>query len=312
MQLLAEIEIEESNINSYQDVTTTAIQFDTKEEKCSQEINAKLIEKLKICEEELKQEKEKFTIMIETFKTEKQTLQANATLYREAFNYMTYLLRYIPKDMPYHGVENYTRYASALLGMLPLANVEQLKPEYGPVINDVLSFHYYTNIPPCHEVTANRSIFIAVISAPDNFEKRNLIRQTWRKNLNSNHDGVMGLSGFAFSLGMTQNNMTQSKIDQESKMYGDIIQSDVLDSYKNLTLKLVGLFNWLYRNCAKADFVFKVDDDVYVNVRNLVQLVQTYNPYNQSMCGTASDNFHPARGNYLKFRCLKLIMQKTQ
>ncbi len=260
-----------------------------------QQTKASLMEKLKRFEEELKQEKEKSAEMSKFYKSEKEILEANATLYREAFDYMAVALR----NTSYHGVENYTRYARARLGMLPLKNVKQLKPEFGPVVNDFLSFRYRLSPPPCQDVAANRSVFIAVISAPDHFEKRNLIRQTWRKHLNSsgNQEGLMGLAGFSFSLGLTENNVTQSKIDEESKTYGDILQSEMSDSYRNLTLKLGGLFNWLYKNCEKVDFVFKVDDDVYVNVRNLVHLVQTYHPSNQSMFGTASANFFPIRGN---------------
>lgn len=182
--------------------------------------------------------------------------------------------------------------------MLPLKNVKQLKPEFGPVVNDFLSFRYRFSPPPCQEVAGNRSVFIAVTSAPGNFERRNFIRQTWRKHvkLTGDKEGLMGLAGFAFSLGLAEDNVTQSKINEESKTYGDILLAEMSDTYRNLTLKLGGLLNWLYRNCEKADLVFKVDDDVYVNVRNLIHLVQTYHPSNQSMFGTAG-NIFPARGN---------------
>ena len=87
--------------------------------------------------------------------------------------------------MPYPGVENYTRYAMARLGLLPLPNVKSLNPEFGPVVNDFLSFRYRFSVP-CQSVSANRSIFIAVNSAPGNFEKRKVIRQTWLKHLSIN------------------------------------------------------------------------------------------------------------------------------
>ncbi len=40
----------------------------------------------------------------------------------------------------------------------------------------------------------------------------------------------------------------------------------MLDFYRNLTLKMAGLFNWINSNCPKIDFVLKMDDDMYVNV----------------------------------------------
>ena len=202
---------------------------------------------------------------------EKKILEANVTVYQEAFTYMSSFLH----NTPYPGVENYTRYAMARLGMIPLYNVERLKPEFGPAVNDFLSFRYRISVPPCHSVSANRSIFIAVNSAPGNFDKRNSIRQTWRKHIPIvEAQGLMGLSGFAFILGLTEDNATQTKIDEENNINEDIIQIEISDFYRNLALKDAGLLNWLYRNCAKADFVLKADDDVYVNVRTLAHFVQ--------------------------------------
>jgi hypothetical protein len=64
-------------------------------------------------------------------------------------------------------VENYSRYTMARLGMSQLAGIEQqLKPEYGPVMNDVTSFNYPITISPCQNrnVSINEnSVFIAVI-----------------------------------------------------------------------------------------------------------------------------------------------------
>ena len=142
--------------------------------------------------------------------------------------------------MPYPGVENYTRYAMARLGLLPLPlNVKSLNPEFGPVVNDFLSFRYRFSVPPCQSVSANRSIFIAVNSAPGNFEKRKVIRQKWRKHLPI-VQAQMGLSGFAFVLGLTDDNVTQLKIDEENETNGDIIQIEVSDFYRNLSFKAAG------------------------------------------------------------------------
>lgn len=194
-------------------------------------------------------------------------------------------------DMPYPGVTNYTQYAMARLGLLPLPNVEPLRPDFGVVINDVLSFRYRLTIPRCKYLVTKRNVFIAVISAPENFEKRKMIRQTWKNDLTSkNEKGCIALAGFAFILGLTENNMTQSKIQAESRANGDIIQIMMSDFYRNLTLKVAGLFNWLYRNCSNPHFVLKVDDDVYVNVRNLAYFLKFYKKSNYSMFGSAAEN----------------------
>ena len=231
--------------------------------------------------------------LVEKCEMEKKVIEANITVYQKAFTYMSSFLH----NTPYPGVENYTRYAMARLGMIPLYNVERLKPEFGPAVNDFLSFRYRISVPPCHSVSANRSIFIAVNSAPGNFDKRNIIRQTWRKHIPIvEAQGLMGLSGFAFILGLTNDNVTQTKIDEENNENGDIIQIEMSDFYRNLSLKVAGMFNWLYRNCAKVDFVMKTDDDVYVNVRNLAHFVQSNDPSKQSIFGTAASAFTANRG----------------
>ena len=201
-------------------------------------------------------------------------------------------------NTPYPGVEKYTRYAVAQLGLSPVNNTEPLIPEFGPVINDVLSFEYPISIRPCWKyLNVNQTIVILVNSAPGNFDRRNIIRQTWKNHLiDLQEEDVMGIAGFAFVLGQTDDNVTQSKIEEEAKIYGDIIQIGMKDFYRNLSMKVAALFNWLYTNCEKVDFVVRVDDDVYINVRNLVQFVQNHQQTNRSMFGSNAGNLWPARG----------------
>ncbi len=296
--LLYKIKIQKENVSRYWDETfkNTSLLLES-EKKGHQQTNTTLNEKIELCKKELKQERDKNFQLTKMFKEEKENLESYAALYRQAFDsMMTDALR----NKPYPGVGNYTRFAAARLGMLPLTNVKGLKPEFGAVINDVLSFRYRINIPRCQDVATNRSVFIAVISAPDNFNKRSMIRKTWRTHLKpEDPEGLMGLAGFAFIMGLTENNVTQSKIEEESRIFGDIIQIEMSDFYRNLTLKVAGLLNWLYRYCTSVGFVLKVDDDVYINVRNLAHLVQTYHPSNQSIFGSPG-SFAPNRSKLYK------------
>lgn len=219
--------------------------------------------------------------------------QSNVTIKRDFFNYMAASLR----NTMYPGVENYTQYIVARDGLLPLTNiVKPLKPEFGTVLNDILSFRYPISIHPCQDV--NQSVFIATLSATGNFLKRNMIRQTWRKHLKAaNEDGLLRMARSVFLVGTSNDTLTQSQIEEESKTYGDIIQVEIPDFYENLSLKMAALINWLYKNCANVDFVLKVDDDVYVNVRNLAQFIQSYRQFNHSIFGVASVPFTPDRGS---------------
>lgn len=212
------------------------------------------------------------------------------------FNYLVNNL----DDAPFPGIEFYTEYTAARHGLKPRTNVKSLKPEFGPVFNDVTSFHYPIEMGPCQHSRTEAgsgkkkrpSLFVAVISAPGYFEKRESIRQTWRRSLFESQQDV-DLVGFAFILGSIHGrngSSIQEAIDRESATHRDIIQIDMLDSYHNLTLKVTALLNWADRYCQAADFVLKVDDDIYVNTRNLVSVLQPLSSSQRAVYGTYLSN----------------------
>lgn len=60
---------------------------------------------------------------------------------------------------------------------------------------------------------------------------------------------------------------------QESQRHHDIIQSNFLDSYNNLTIKTMVMFEWLGSHCPKTSYAMKVDSDIFLNVQNLVNML---------------------------------------
>ncbi|EFX71448.1 hypothetical protein DAPPUDRAFT_227874 [Daphnia pulex] len=213
----------------------------------------------------------------EMSKAEKNAFENELTVNRKLFDYLVASLR----DTPYPGVDDYTRYTVARLGLAPLVGVEPLIPEFGPVINDVLSFKYPISIPPCqdHVITgAGRTVFVAVISTAENSDNRKIIRQKWKSNLEEVHqEGLVIVGGFAFILGLTEDKETQSSIEEEAKTYEDIIQIGIPNLYGNSPLlKRIAVLNWVNNQCGEIDFVVKVDDNVDVNVLNLAQFVHSH------------------------------------
>ena len=56
----------------------------------------------------------------------------------------------------------------------------------------------------------------------------------------------------------------------EAEEHNDLVVEDFQESYLNLTVKTTYLLKWLNSSrCSKARFIFKLDDDVYVNPANL-------------------------------------------
>lgn len=205
----------------------------------------------------------------------------------------------------YSGHEEYTRFSLAQSALFPLSNVEPILPGFGSIINDVTSFQYPISTPPCSAATLRtlRFIFIAVISSAENFQKRFIIRQTWANDLQkmwAKH--YTHFEGFAFILGRAESSVIQNRIEYENSIYKDIIQIDIPQLNGNLMMKDAGLLNWISKNCfvnctdnkmdeyIRNSYILKVNDDVYVNVRNLQNYlhngVDTYNLDNPSIYGS--------------------------
>ena len=62
-------------------------------------------------------------------------------------------------------------------------------------------------------------------------------------------------------------------MDNELELHGDLIQSNNVDTYLNLTLKVVSCFEWVKDYCPYAKFVFKTDDDIFINTKLLLEKV---------------------------------------
>jgi hypothetical protein len=217
---------------------------------------------------------------------------------RDFFEYLASQLR----DTRYPGVDNHTRYVVAKTRRKYLLNVKPLRPDFGPVLNDVTSFNYPIQISRCRDtiVRGGPTLFVAVVSAPQYFHKRDIIRRTWQLHLQRQSDlNLINLAGFGFIVGLTEgDDGIQKRIEEESKTYGDILQIEMIDDYYNLTLKVVGLLNWVNDHCSRVDYVLKVDDDVYVNTHNLVTVMNSLNSSEHSMYGSFAEGL-PNRGGFI-------------
>ena len=111
-------------------------------------------------------------------------------------------------------------------------------------------------------------LLIIVSSAPANFEKRNLIRQTWGTDNNNNPQWMT-----FFLVGQTTNQTHSALLLQEEKSYGDIIRGDYFEGYYKQSFKIEMGFEWAARYC-QFSFLLKSDDDVFVNTKRLTLFLQ--------------------------------------
>jgi hypothetical protein len=106
----------------------------------------------------------------------------------------------------------------------------------------------------------------------------------------------MDVVGFTFFMGRSADNVTQFRIEEEAKIYNDILQIDVVDDYNHLARKATAFFHWVVNKCSgvRVDFLLKIDDDVYVNIRMLASAAVQLSPDKNYFMGSLA--------NYTVFR----------
>lgn len=124
-------------------------------------------------------------------------------------------------------------------------------------------------------------LLMAIKSTELNFKNRQAIRQTWGREgwmAGQKRNSVGGYVRRVFLLGKKDTEELRDDISEslrtESIHHGDILQWGFKDTFFNLTLKDVLFWSWFSRFCNRTLFVFKGDDDVFVNTPKLVTYLQ--------------------------------------
>jgi hypothetical protein len=136
-------------------------------------------------------------------------------------------------------------------------------------------------------------ILFYVFNRVTGFEHRNYIRQTYANRTR------YPTANFVFVLGSSADPIVNLKIVEENKRFGDIIQGDFIDAYRNLSFKSLIQWRWTIHNCLNARYFAKIDDDVYVNTRRVLYLVRNktlFNPEKRSFSGQIFVNSGVLRG----------------
>lgn len=134
------------------------------------------------------------------------------------------------------------------------------------------SDYLFENSQLCNKTSPD--IFIWVHTAPKNFRRRLALRLTWgNPKLNLLH--LNRKTTMAFFMGAVANVSLQNLLDYEQETYGDIVQGDYLDHYRNLTYKAIQATRWITENCHQAQLVIKADDDALVDVVQFLKIIKS-------------------------------------
>ncbi|XP_007249267.2 UDP-GlcNAc:betaGal beta-1,3-N-acetylglucosaminyltransferase 9 [Astyanax mexicanus] len=126
----------------------------------------------------------------------------------------------------------------------------------------------------CPGLKGEPYLLIAIKSVAADFEKRQVVRRTWGRE-GTIQNGVTVKT--VFLLGVPQNvtalPLWDRLLEYESQTFRDILLWDFKDTFFNLTLKETHFLQWVNSSCSKVKFIFKGDADVYVNIENILEML---------------------------------------
>ncbi|XP_073928096.1 UDP-GlcNAc:betaGal beta-1,3-N-acetylglucosaminyltransferase 7 isoform X1 [Castor canadensis] len=157
-------------------------------------------------------------------------------------------------------------------------------------------------------------LLIVVKSVITQHDRREAIRQTWGREWET-AGGGRGAVRTLFLLGTASKQEERTHYQQllayEDRLYGDILQWDFLDSFFNLTLKEIHFLKWLDIYCPSVPFVFKGDDDVFVNPTNLLEFLADRQPQENLFVGDILQHARPIRRKDNKYYIPTVLYSKT-
>ncbi|XP_005160201.1 N-acetyllactosaminide beta-1,3-N-acetylglucosaminyltransferase 2a isoform X1 [Danio rerio] len=146
-------------------------------------------------------------------------------------------------------------------------------------------------------------LLLAIKSLAPHFDRRQAIRESWGR------AGILDGQRIAtvFLLGNTASTDhfpdLSNMVKHEAELYGDVLQWDYRDTFFNLTLKEVLFLEWFGSHCASAQYVFKGDDDVFVNTRHMLAYLANFSISSTQdlFIGDVITNAGPHRSRQLKY-----------
>ncbi|XP_069042975.1 UDP-GlcNAc:betaGal beta-1,3-N-acetylglucosaminyltransferase 7-like [Lepisosteus oculatus] len=153
-------------------------------------------------------------------------------------------------------------------------------------------------------------LLMVVKSVITQYKRREAIRRTWgqEKEIRGKKIRLVFLLG-TDSKGEEQAHY-QKLLEYEDRVFGDILQWDFEDSFYNLTLKEVGFLKWFSIYCQSVPYIFKGDDDVFVNTDNIVEFLEHSNK-EDFIIGEIFKNAAPIRNEKSKYFVPEVMFRET-
>ncbi|GAA54806.1 Beta-1,3-galactosyltransferase 5 [Clonorchis sinensis] len=144
------------------------------------------------------------------------------------------------------------------------------------ILNDAPEWQDYKLLINQPKVCSNREtdqveLLMLIKSAHNHEVERNTIRGLWADSSCWAGRTVRHV----FLLGSTDNATWTRRVAREAGRFADVIQQDFHDDYYNNTLKVLFGLQWALSFCPEAQWILFVDDDMFVNPRNVLALLKS-------------------------------------
>ena len=147
-------------------------------------------------------------------------------------------------------------------------------------------------VPGCSHMTSLK-LLIVVTTAPWEYDVRQVIRATWGKNTNQTRT--------LFLLGVGWANVLQERLIKESEDFKDILQDNYIDSYFNLSLKVLSGYHWWRAHCQEAPFVLRTAADNFIATKTLIHFLHSRPHWPDVIIGRCRMRNSPIRWFYIKW-----------
>ncbi|EPB71936.1 N-acetyllactosaminide 3-alpha-galactosyltransferase [Ancylostoma ceylanicum] len=131
-------------------------------------------------------------------------------------------------------------------------------------------------------------------------------RKRWRATYGNPHLRENFKYNLIFSIGLPRKASDQDLIIEESGIYGDILQADYIDAYRNITLKQLAELRFFASSCENLFAVVKLDDDVAWGVNRTAEFVSKNVHPNELYCAKSITKEEWGRGQF-PTHCLGMI-----
>lgn len=140
----------------------------------------------------------------------------------------------------------------------------------------------------CPENGRKLQMLLMIHSAPENFENRLLIRETWKFYEAFNTIKILFLTGKSF------NKSIENDVKIESNKFNDLLRIDILDNPQNCSIKSVAMLEWTLKKCQYAKYLVKTVDTSFLNIPEILSWMHN-TKYERKILGIKMENVRPIR-----------------